>query len=92
MKEFDFNKHDKSFFFLNLGKINRSNCVHNVKKCEILTKLMKEYLDLESTRPMKLVEEELFDFVVSSVRSRRKMTKTRLETTADEELGGEEMG
>jgi len=39
-----------------------------VKKLEILRNLMEEHFDLELARPTKLVEEEDFDFVVSSVR------------------------
>ena len=53
---------------------------------------MEEHFDLELVCPTKLVEEKDFDFVVSSVRQKRKMTKTRLDTRADEELGGEDKG
>ena len=39
-----------------------------VKKRDILRNFMEEHFDLELTHPTKLVEEEDFDFVVSSVR------------------------
>ena len=51
-----------------------------MKKCEILAKLREEHFVIRFDPSDE--EEEHFDFVVSSVRSKRRMTKTSVETTS----------
>ena len=61
-------------------RINRRNRIPSVKKRESLMKLMEDHFDFVMNRLTKLVEQEHFDFVVLCVRTKRSMTKTRLET------------